>query len=61
MNRPRSRRPTFRKAFAMTTTISTRLAAAAFAAVLALGAWLPTVSVPASAQFAAAPVAVELA
>jgi len=45
----------------MTRTLPNRLAAAAFAAALVLGAWLPTVSVPASVQLAAAPAAVELA
>ena len=45
----------------MTNSLPSRLAAVAFAAALVLGAWLPTVSVPASSQFAAAPLAVELA
>lgn len=45
----------------MTRTFSNRFAAAAIAAVLMLGTWLPTLTVPADAQFAAAPVAVELA
>ena len=45
----------------MTRTLSNRIAASAFAAILMLGAWLPTLNVPAEAQFAAAPYAVELA
>ena len=45
----------------MTRTLSNRLTAAAIAAVLMLGTWLPTLSVLADAQFAAAPLAVELA
>lgn len=45
----------------MTRNLSDRLLASAFAAALMLSAWLPTLSVPAEAQFAAAPVTVELA
>lgn len=45
----------------MTRTFSNRLTAAAIAAVLMLGTWLPTLTVPANAQFAAVSPAVELA
>ncbi len=45
----------------MTRSLSNRLVATTFAAILMLGAWLPTLTVPADAQFAATPVAVELA
>lgn len=45
----------------MTRTLSNRLVATAFAAILMLGSWLPTLTVPADAQFAATPVAVALA
>lgn len=45
----------------MTRTLSNRFAAAVIAAVLMLGTWLPTLTVPANAQFAATTPAVELA
>ncbi len=45
----------------MTRTLSSRLTASVLAAVLMLGSWLPTLTVPADAKFAATLVAVELA
>ncbi len=45
----------------MTRTISSRITAATLAAIIMLGAWLPTLTVPTEAQSSATPVAVELA
>lgn len=45
----------------MTRTLSHRLTAAAIAAVLMLGTWLPTLTVPADARYAATASAIELA
>lgn len=45
----------------MTRTFASRITAATLAAIIMLGAWLPTLTVPVEVQFAATPVAVELA
>lgn len=44
----------------MTRNLPNRFAATLFAGALMLAAWLPTLTVPAPAQLAAAPVAIEL-
>ena len=45
----------------MTRTFSSRITAATLAAIVMLGAWMPTLTVPTEAQFAATSGAVELA